>query len=582
MTMIFNDPEGAEATREEGLARIAVGFAQGLALYGLSEWDRHFGQNPGISALYEALFMVCLFLPVAALGAINRIKIPTLRLWLPAAGVVLALLGVYDALTETRAASQHLPQPLLIVMTAAGLFIAHELVATADAERRRVAAYDRYFDGAWKDGVRLVLAALFVGALWALLALGAALFKLIGIELVGRIISKPWFAFPATATFFAIAIHLTDVRAGLVRGIRTVALTLLSWLSPVMALIVLGFLAALPFTGLAPLWATKSAAGILLSAAAALIILTNATYQDGEGRDHPPLALRWTARLTALLILPLVLIAAYGIALRIGQHGLTPDRVVGMACVLVGLCYGVGYAVAAVWPRAWMTPLERTNILTAHVVIAVLLAIFSPLADPSRLSVADQIHRLDAGKVSAKDFDYRFLKFQSGQAGTKALAKLAARKGDARSLDIAERARAAQKDDNRFGPTPPPASERAGVMAVVGGGELPPGLVRQTWTSGEDPFVECGRDAGDCKAVVRDLDGDGQPEVAVFAFGGPRGLYGAVNGAWVKIGDLAGDTCGLQEGLKAGQVVAAPPERAMQDLVIGKARLRLAPKGACP
>lgn len=559
MTMIFNDPEGAEATREEGLVRAGVGFAQGLALYGLSEWDKRFGANMGLAALYEALFMICLFLPVAALGGINRIKIPTLRIWLPAVAAVLALLGVYDALTETRAAHQHLPQPLLIVLTGAGLFIAHELVAAADAERRRIAAYDRYFDGAWKDGVRLVLAAMFVGALWILLALGAALFKLIGIELVGKVIGKPWFAFPATTTFFALAIHLTDVRAGLVRGIRTVALTLLSWLSPVMALIGVAFLAALPFTGLAPLWATKSAAGILLSAAAALIILTNATYQDGEGRDHPPLALRWTARITALLILPLVVIAAYGIALRIGQHGLTPDRVVGMACVLVGLCYGIGYAVAAVWPKAWMTPLEQTNIITAHVVIAVLLAIFSPIADPSRLSVADQIHRLDTGKVSAKDFDYRFLRFDSGRTGTKALAALAARKGDARSLDIAQRARLAQKDDNRFGPKAPLQAERPGLMPVVGGGTLPEAFVRQNWKASEDPFADCGRDAGNCRAVVRDLDGDGQPEVVVFAYSGARGLYAISNGVWEKLGDMAGETCGLDEGLKAGQVSTAPP-----------------------
>ncbi|HQN52159.1 MAG TPA: hypothetical protein PK913_13990, partial [Phenylobacterium sp.] len=116
MTMIFNDPEGAEATREEGLVRVAVGFGQGLALYGLTIWDKHVGQNLAVSALYEALFMICLFLPVAALGGINRIKIPTLRIWLPAAAAVLALLGVYDALTEARLAHEHLPQPLLVIM----------------------------------------------------------------------------------------------------------------------------------------------------------------------------------------------------------------------------------------------------------------------------------------------------------------------------------------------------------------------------------------------------------------------------------------------------------------------------------
>ncbi|MCI3131026.1 DUF4153 domain-containing protein [Phenylobacterium aquaticum] len=473
MSLMFGDLEGAEPTREEALTRIGIGFAQGLLLYGLTEWGKHLGDQRGLNALFGALILTAVLIPVAAQGAINRMKQLTLTRWLVGAGLTLAFLGAYGSWCAEKIGSDHVPSGLLFLASAVGLFIAHQLIAAAQLGRRWFADYHRYFDGAWKDGVRLVLAVLFVAALWILLALGAALFKLIGIRLIGDIIDKPWFAFPATTTFFAIAIHITDVRAGLVRGIRTVALTLLSWLSPVMALIGAGFLAALPFTGLAPLWATKSAAGILLSAAAALIVLTNAAYQEGEENAYPPLALKWTARLTALLILPLVVIAAYGVVLRIGQYGLTPERILAAACVLVGLCYGGGYAFAACWPKSWMTPLERTNIATAHVVIAVLLALFSPIADPSRLSVGDQVHRLDAGKVTPDKFDYRFLRFDAGRYGADALGKLAARKGSARDLDIATRARAAQKVESRYDAPPVAQPDRSAAMKVVGGGELP-------------------------------------------------------------------------------------------------------------
>ena len=72
---------------------------------------------------------------------------------------------------------------------------------------------------------------------------------------------------------FTCAIHVTDVRAGIVRGARTLKLTLLSWLLPIMALIAVTFLATLLFTGLEPLWSTRRATPVLLAAAAALVFL---------------------------------------------------------------------------------------------------------------------------------------------------------------------------------------------------------------------------------------------------------------------------------------------------------------------
>ncbi|MBL7372883.1 DUF4153 domain-containing protein, partial [Escherichia coli] len=92
------------------------------------------------------------------------------------------------------------------------------------------------------------------------------------------------------------AVQLTDVRDGLIRGVRTVALMLLSWLLLVITVLTAGFLAALPFTGLEPLWATRSATAMILAAAAALIILINTAYQDGEADNLPPRVLRIATR----------------------------------------------------------------------------------------------------------------------------------------------------------------------------------------------------------------------------------------------------------------------------------------------
>jgi hypothetical protein len=65
-----------------------------------------------------------------------------------------------------------------------------------------------------------------------------------------ELIERPWFYAPATTVVLAYAIHVTDTRTELVRGVRTLTLTLLAWLLPMMTALALAFLLALPFTGL--------------------------------------------------------------------------------------------------------------------------------------------------------------------------------------------------------------------------------------------------------------------------------------------------------------------------------------------
>lgn len=466
-----------------------------------------------------------------------------LAIWTLAAAATLAGLGAYAAVSGDLHGGELIAWPL-VPSIAVMLFIAHHLVIPAVQERRWRAAYERYFDLGWTNGVRIVLAVGFVAALWALLELGASLFALIGVDEVRRTIHKPWFAYPATTMAFAAAVHLTDMRAGLVRGVRAVALTLLSWLLPLMALIAGAFLAALPFTGLALLWATKSAAPILLSAASALIVLINAAYQDG-GRDRPPAVLRWAARLAAVLLTPLVIIAGYGLALRIGQYGLTPERVCAAACVVVGAGFAAGYLPAALSRGPWLSRIELTNVVTAHLIVAVFLALLSPLADPRRLSVEDQLRRLDDGRVTPARFDYAFLKFQAGRKGEAALEALAQRRTGPHALEIAERARAAQTQVNRYDPPPPRPSDRPGLVTVVGGDPLPPTFLAQSWAPGQDPLRDCAAAAdirlGDrrCVALVSDLDGDGAKDVALFG-PGARSVYSRVGETWSWTGDISG------------------------------------------
>ena len=164
--------------------------------------------------------------------------------------MTVSALGVYDIwhawpvdwrLIDPPVSRPHvLPSPHLIIALVMGLFIAHSLVTAGDMDRKFVADYTTHFDVAWKIAVQGALAAAFTGAFWGLLWLGAGLFDLINIDFFIELLQERWFAIPATTLAVSAAAHVTDVRAGIVRGIRTLGLSLLSWLLPLMTLIATG------------------------------------------------------------------------------------------------------------------------------------------------------------------------------------------------------------------------------------------------------------------------------------------------------------------------------------------------------
>lgn len=561
--------------------RLGIGLAQGLSLYALNRW-----QGELIPWVLGALAMTASLLPVTALGTIGATGRRTALAWLSAAALITLVIGGYALYVYPPGARWNgagPPAPVrTVAFTAVTLFILHHLIIPADAEGRWRASFSRYFDDAWKDAVRLALAVGFVGALWVLLWLGAALFKLIGLDFLQRLITKPWFAFPATTVFFALAAHVTDIRIGLVRGARTLALSLLSWLMPVLALIAGAFLLALPFTGLRPLLATRTSSGVMLAACAALIVLINATYQDGERDGFPPRVLKWVTRIAAAELAPMALVAAYGLALRIGQHGLSPERIYACACVLLAACYAAGYLWAAVSPGVWMRRLETTNWITAQVAVVVLLALFSPLLDPARLSVASQVHRLQAGSVAPKDFDYAFLRFSSGRWGATALARLAG-SGNAQIAALAT----AEQHRRRPWETPAlSASERAGAIQAVSA-PLPADFLSQAWSADNDPAHNCAPDprrpqgsAAACEAIVTDLDDAPGEDVIVFSPQGSR-VYGRRNGAWTPIGQLANGGCaGDLEAVQQGKArLVTAPATAVE---LNGRRLVFVPDAPCP
>ena len=551
------------------LARLALGAAQGLVLYLLYRAaDAHVWPATEPTSFAPQL-MTALYVPLLVSQAMGSMRRRTLLIWALIAAIACCGLATYDRLSHPVTVITNpddlLPRFSLFFFGFAGLFIAQSLIAGGDAERRYVAGYAAYFDAAWKLGVQLALSAVFVGGFWGVLWLGAALFDLIKLNFLEKLIEHDWFAIPATALATAAAIHLTDVRAKLVAGIRGVVLTLLGWLLPLMALIAAGFLTGLFFTGFAPLWQTKSAAAGLLGAAAALVVLINAAYQNGEAVR--PALLRIAELVASFALVPLVLIAAYALSLRVTQYGWTVDRIVTLACIIAALCYAFGYAAAAVrslMGHPWMQLLQPVNIATSFVVIALLLLLFTPLADPMKLSVDSQIARLRDGRISATAFDYDYLKRETGRFGLRALHKLS----KSEDPTIARRARYVLTTGGaRPAPLPAPVDLAANITVWPRGKTLPPSLLKQDWRAvkTEMSVPACLITPGfHCEAVLTDMNGDGAEE-AIIVNGNDVYWWGTIlqqtASGWTIAGMLPSPHCkGDLQALRAGKFTMAPPK----------------------
>lgn len=582
----------SSVSRSVAGSRLLIGALQGLALYLIYQAAESKLWVAGNSALFAPLLLVMTLVPVLLISALGHMPARTLWRWLVPAAAVLALLGFYDIWrgigapywdTQKFAEVARYPSPQLWLHAAAGFFIAHAMVGAAVLDGRRIAGYRSYFESATKLLIQVAFAAVFTGITWLVLLLGAALFDMIKLAFLKNVLDEAWFAIPVTTFAFAYALHITDVRPAIVHGVRSLVLVLLSWILPVSVLLIGGFLLALPFTGLEPLWATKAATVLLLAASAVLAILINAAFQDGSVTEEIASLIRFSARIAAALILPLALIATYALSLRVGQYGWTVDRLVAAFCLVVALCCGVGYLWAALRSPQWLSRIAPVNTFTAFVLLFLLLAIFSPLLDPARISVNSQMAYLKNGKIDAVRFDYDYLRFQGQRYGTSALKGLASASSGKDAAIIALKAKAALQKDALWNVKPKKIDRK--LLALNLSVRTPDNLVPQSFLAQnwqetiKDKawqYPGCLHDSGKfCDAFILDMDADGIAEVLIREAVGPIFVFRLRKDSWVKYGSISvPNDCGpINDALRLGRIAAEPAQ--MADAIIAGRRFRL-------
>nr|WP_245239781.1 DUF4153 domain-containing protein [Methylobacterium variabile] len=588
-------PQASQAERRVGAVRLAIGCAQGLGLwFFFTKAEAIWGVGPHRIVMAYALPLL-LIAPLIPILGIGRLRAGTLLAWLGAACTLLVLLVAYDLWRAGPPAGGVTPEGelgLLMLPAAFALtYILHHLIEPADAARRWRPPYAAYVGGAWRHAFQISLGIAFAAAVWGVLALSAALFGALKLAAVAQVLSAPGVVMPALGVAFAGAVHATDLRSGSLAAQTPVAMVLVTVLAVLATGLIAAFLSALPLTGLAPLWATGHAAALLLASTALLIVIVNAAYGDGRTPEARSPLLRATVRLAGLLLAPLVGLALTALFLRIEQHGLTPIRVWGVAACAVAAVYALGYPWAALRARPWMGALGTTNLVGAVATVLALVLLLSPMADPARLSTADQIARLESGRVGPESVDFMALRFRFARYGREALAQLAASQDPV----VADLAREAQRRGSpRGNDLAPRGPAFAGATIAPPGASLPAGFREQVWRpdgSYRDPSA-CFVSAVRCSLLVIDLDGDGTPEVlAVRELPDPPGSGGVsateagvyrrdAHGVWRKAGTLSWPfgraiADSVLAGIRAGRAVPIPP--IMPDLDVDGQRLRFAP-----
>lgn len=232
---------------------------------------------------------------IAAAFTVERAGHLIVALFAVLAGLVMGSAVYWNAVPGPQASGDtwRIACAAVAVAVAAPLFQAWRDGRAAGETRRFALPYVEVHRHAWTNTVLWCAAWTFTGISWLLAQLLAELFSLIGITLLRHWLQRGDVASALTGLTLGAGIGLLRDRVRVLGLVQNVIRMVLSVLTPVLAVGLVLFLAALPVTGLVPLWkATRSTTPILLSCVIAALILINAVVADRDEDESRARVLR--------------------------------------------------------------------------------------------------------------------------------------------------------------------------------------------------------------------------------------------------------------------------------------------------
>ncbi len=276
---------------------------------------------------------------------------------------------------------------------------------------------------AWTNVVIYFAALGFTLLSWLLLWALSALFQLIGIDFIRDLLRETWFIWLFLGATYGAAVGILRDNDKILAALQKVVLIILSILAPPFAAALLIFLLALLVNGFDTLWdATDSASTLLILCSAWGVILCNAVIRNDEENISASKLLNYSALILGIVILPIAFIASVSAGLRIGQYGLTPERIWGFLIIIIACAYGTAYFFNIIRHRlSWQNPIREANIKLAIGLCGVALFLALPILNFNSISAANQISRYDRGITDDESFDYAAMAFDFGLSGRELL-----------------------------------------------------------------------------------------------------------------------------------------------------------------
>lgn len=285
--------------------------------------------------------------------------------------------------------------------------------------------YNHLLTVSWQNALTLGLLLLFMGVFQLLLVLWGALFDMLGIDFFKDMFFEPAFIYPVFFLVGGMGLVLIRNRVRLIATVQFMCEVLIKALLPLVALIVLLFLAALPFTGVQRIWEAGLGSGLLMALSLILLFFFNAVLSSNDDAPPYPAPVRWFV-LGVTALLPLISgLVIWALAVRIEQYGLTTSRLWAMVIQAIITLFTVSYAVIIIWKRRNCVPwLQKSNTTMACVITAVLLLVNTPILDLEKMAARSQLARLLDGTTQPIDMDVAYLRFELGHYGLQALKKI--------------------------------------------------------------------------------------------------------------------------------------------------------------
>ncbi|MFZ5617089.1 MAG: hypothetical protein ACOZAA_07195 [Pseudomonadota bacterium] len=298
-------------------------------------------------------------------------------------------------------------------------------------------------------------AKLFAGLALILLFAWAALLKQMDVRFFSELFDEPWFILPFLGAIGGLSIAMIRGQQAVLGALRFILLLFSRIAMPIMAVFSITFLIALAMKGPGDILDSEfffdRPGGVILCLAFVGMLIFNGVYQNGEGAPPPA----WLRLATAIAIATFPVytgLAFYSLFVRVGEYGLTPPRIGGLAMTALAFAYSfvliAGLITELNWRgKKWMPMVAPLNTLMAVLWIGVLLTLSSPIFNTWAMSARSQEQLLLSGKIDAAKFDFGYLKFRLGEYGDASLARLEKASDHPQAAEIRssiERARRAQ------------------------------------------------------------------------------------------------------------------------------------------